>query len=129
MQNFLLPNFPLTSQDLLFLDTTPFGCKIAAASATMLGLFLHSPFTSILPDPSPAPRPPSLFNSLELEQQQLNKAFATMEKRIRTASPLQLSFRDRTLYLSFYVLSLPHYHHSTLLPTSPLLDRYTSLIR
>ena len=128
-KTFLLPNFPLTSQDLLFLDTTPFGCKIAAASATMLGLFLHSPFTSILPDASPAPRPPSLFNSLELEQQQLNKAFATMEKRIRTASPLQLSFRDRTLYLSFYVLSLPHYHHSTLLPTSPLLDRYTSLIR
>lgn len=52
-----------------------------------------------------------------------------MKKRIRTASPLQLSFRDRTLYLSFYVLSLPHYHHSTLLPTSPLIDRYTSLIR
>ena len=52
-----------------------------------------------------------------------------MERRIRTASPLQLSFRDRTLYLSFYVLSLPHYHHSTLLPTPPLLDRYTSLIR
>ena len=128
-KTFLLPNFPLTSHDILFLDTTPFGCKIAAASATMLGLFLHSPFTSILPEPSPDPRPPPRFNSLDLEQQQLNKAFATMERRIRTASPLQLSFRDRTLYLSFYVLSLPHYHHSTLLPTPPLLDRYTSLIR
>ena len=128
-KTFLLPNFPLTSHDILFLDTTPFGCKIAAASATMLGLFLHSPFTSILPEPSPDPRPPPRFNSLDLEQQQLNKAFATMERRIRAASPLQLSFRDRTLYLSFYVLSLPHYLHSTLLPTPPLLDPYTSLIR
>ena len=69
------------------------------------------------------------FNYGDLEQQQLNKAFSSMERRIRAASPLQLSFRDRTLYLSFYVLSLPHYHHSTLLPTPPLLDRYTSLIR
>ena len=128
-KTFLLPNFPLTAQDLLFLDSTPFGCKIAAASATMLGLFLHSPFTSILPEPSPNPAPPPLFNRGDLEQHQLNKAFSSMERRIRAASPLHLSFRDRTLYLSFYVLSLPHYHHSTLLPTPSLLNRYTSLIR
>ena len=70
-KTFLLPNFPLTAQDLLFLDSTPFGCKIAAASATMLGLFLHSPFTSILPEPSPNTTPPPLFNRCDLEQQRL----------------------------------------------------------
>ena len=128
-KTFLLPNFPLSPQDLLFLDSTPFGCKIAAASATMLGLFLHSPYATIAPDLSPVPTLSPRFNYSDLEQQQINKAFSSMERRIRAASPLHLSFRDRTLYLSFYVLSLPHYLHSTLLPSPLLLDRYTSLIR
>ena len=64
-KTFLLPNFPLTSNDILFLDTTPFGCKIAAPCATMLGLFLHSPFTSILPEPSLDLRPPPRFQHFE----------------------------------------------------------------
>ena len=62
-KTFLLPNFPLSPQDLLFLDSTPFGCKIAAASATMLGLFLHYrlgprcpfPFTASSHPPHPLP--------------------------------------------------------------------------
>ena len=128
-KTFLLPNFLLSPQDLLFLDSTPFGCKIAAASATMLGLFLHSPYATIAPDLFPVPTLSPGFNYSDLEQQQINKAFSSMERRIRAASPLHLSFRDRTLYLSFYVLSLPHCHHSTLLPSPLLLDRYTSLIR
>ena len=35
--------------DLVFLDSTPFEAKIVSASATMLGLFLHSPYTHDTP--------------------------------------------------------------------------------
>lgn len=48
-KTFLIPNFPLSHNDLLYLGSTPFGAKIVATSATMLGLFLHSPFTNIQP--------------------------------------------------------------------------------
>ena len=52
-----------------------------------------------------------------------------MQKRTRACSALGLSFRDRTIFLSFYVLSLPVYHHSTLLPSSPFYRTYYTLIR
>ena len=42
---------------------------------------------------------------------------------------LGLSFRDSTIFLSFYVLSLPVYHHSTLLPSSPFYRTYFTFIR
>ena len=114
-KTFLLPNFPLTSNDILFLDTLHSAVKLPLL-ATMLGLFLHSPFTSILPEPSLDLRPPPRVNTLDIEQQQLNKAFATMKRRIRT--PLQLSFRDRTLYLSS--MSCPSLT-TTIPPCSPLV--------
>ena len=51
-----------------------------------------------------------------------------MRKSISTC-PLSLSFRERTIFLSFYVLSIPLYLHSTLLPTPALLLQYTRIIR
>lgn len=42
---------------------------------------------------------------------------------------LSLAFRQRAMFLSFYVLSLPVYHHSTLLPSSQYYRHYYQLIR
>ena len=47
-KTFLLPNFSLSSSHLSLLDSTPWGCKIISSSATMLGLFLHSPQSNLL---------------------------------------------------------------------------------
>ena len=131
-KTFLLPNFALSSSHLSLLDSTPWGCKIISPSATMLGLFLHSPLSqptplydeqmSLLP-----PSPPCTRRTIEVAQ--LRKPIATMQKRTRACSALGLSFRDRTIFLSFYVLSLPVYHHSTLLPSSPFYRIYFTLIR
>ena len=52
-----------------------------------------------------------------------------MLQRVRAGTNLGLSFRERTLFLSFYVLSLPHYHHSTLIPSSTYVANYYRLIR
>lgn len=131
-KTFLLPNKPLTPDQLTFLDTTPLGAKIVNPSATMLGLYLHSPHRSVTPrfslcgDLLPAlPR----FNRKDIEQSQLHSALSRMSHRVRAGANLGLSFRERTLFLSFYVLSLPHYHHSTLSPSSPYLSTYYRLIR
>ena len=51
VKTFLIPNFPLSHNDLAYLDATPFGTKIVSPSATMLGLYLHSPFSCVLPHP------------------------------------------------------------------------------
>ena len=126
-KTFLIPNFPLSQSDLAFLDATPFGTKIVSPSAIMLGLYLHSPFSCVLP--TPAALPPTLIDTLTVESQQTQKACLSMEKRLQSCLPLNLSFRDRTLFLSFYVLSLPHYHHSVLLPSTSLINHYVSLIR
>ena len=48
-KTFLIPNHRLSPEELTYVDSTPFGCKIIAPSATMLGLFLHSPLTYVLP--------------------------------------------------------------------------------
>ena len=48
-KTFLLPNFALSSSHLSLLDSTPWGCKIISPSATMLGLFLHSPLSQPTP--------------------------------------------------------------------------------
>ena len=131
-KTFLIPNFPLTSPDLCYLDSTPWGSKIISPSATMLGLFLHSPYTQVttLYDEQMNPLPPtSPFTRKDIEAAQLRKPITVMQKRTRACSALGLSFRDRTLFLSFYVLSLPVYHHSTLLPSSPFYRIYYSLIR
>ena len=104
--------------------------KIISSAATMLGLYLHSPLAFISPNCNPgiaSPPPPVLFAQTESEQ--AKKAIRNMEKRVRDCLPLQLSFKDRTMYLSFYVLSLPHYHHSILTPSPALLQKYYSLIR
>ena len=37
-------------------------------------------------------------------------------------------FKEWSLFLSFYFLSLPQYHHSTLLPSPAFIERYTRLI-
>ena len=101
---------PLTSS---LLDSTPWGCKIISSSATMLGLFLHSPLSQPTPlydeQMSLLPRSPP-FTRSTVEAAQLRKPIATMQKRTRACSALGLSFRDRTIFLSFYVLSLPVYH-------------------
>ena len=73
------------------------------------------------------PSPP--FTRSAIEAAQLRKPIATMQKRTRACTALGLSFRDRTIFLSFYVLSLPVYHHSTLLPSSPFYRIYFTLIR
>ena len=59
----------------------------------------------------------------------MRKSISTMEHRAKAVSALSLSFRERTIFLSFYVLSIPLYLHSTLLPTSSLLQHYTRIIR
>ena len=87
----------------------------------------HSPFTSVSPSNS---LPHSTrIDPLDIEYQQTKKACVSMERRLHACLPLHLSFRDRTLFLSFYVLSLPHYHHSILLPSETLINHYISLIR
>ena len=126
-KTFLIPNFQLSHNDLAYLDSTPFGAKIVSPSATMLGLFLHSPFTCVLP--TTADFPSTRIDPFTIETQQTKKACLSMERRLRACLPLHLSFRDRTLFLSFYVLSLPHYHHSILLPSESLVNHYISLIR
>ena len=131
-KTFLLPNFSLSSSHLSLLDSTPWGCKILPSSATMLGLFLHSPQSQPTPSydeqMSLLPLSPPFARST-IEASQLRKPIATMQKRTRACSALGLSFRDRTIFLSFYVLSLPVYHHSTLLPSSPFYRTYFTLIR
>ena len=98
----------------------------------MLGLFLHSPYSQPTPlyDDQMSLLPPSpSFTRSAIEAAQLRKPVATMQKRTRACTALGLSFRDRTIFLSFYVLSLPVYHHSTLLPSSPFCRIYFTLIR
>ena len=138
-KTYLIPNYQLSDQDLLYLDSTPFGAKIISPSATMLGLYLHSPLSSIFRHIHPSPSPPSpppppptsppILPFSEIEANQSQKALRIMERRIRACIPLQLSFKDRTLYLSFYVLSLPHYQHSTLTPSASLIKKYYAFIR
>ena len=98
----------------------------------MLGLFLHSPQSQPTPlydeQMSLLPLSPP-FTRSAIEAAQLRKPIATMQKRTRACSALGLSFRDRTFFLSFYVVSLPVYHHSTLLPSSPFYRIYFTLIR
>ena len=118
-KTFLLSNSALSPKQLEFLDSTPFGVKIVKPNATMLGLHLHSPHLSATPRfslhgdlLSPLPQ----VARAHVEKAQLNTAVSRMLQRVRAGTNLGLSFRERTLFLSFYVLSLPHYHHSTLLP-------------
>ena len=83
---------------------------------------LYDDQMSLLP-----PSPP--FTRSAIEAAQLRKPIAAMQKRTRACTALGLSFRDRTIFLSFYVLSLPVYHHSTLQPSSPFYRIYFTLIR
>ena len=96
----------------------------------MLGLF--SPYTRVLPTPNTprhTPVPVQRFDLAAIEHKQLTKAITNMDKRTRAGIDLSLSFRERTIFLSFYVLSLPTYHHSVLLPSPLLLKCYCSMIR
>ncbi len=98
----------------------------------MLGLFLHSPLTHVLPSPeSPYHQPPQIhrFDVSSIEAQQTSKALARMAKRVQIGMRLALSFRERTIFLTFYVLSLPMYHHSILLPSTTVLAKYYGMIR
>ena len=131
-KTFLLSNSALSPTQLEFLDSTPFGVKIVKPNATMLGLHLHSPHLSVTPRfslqgdlLSPLPH----VTRSHVEKAQLNTAVSRMLQRVRAGTNLGLSFRERTLFLSFYVLSLPHYHHSTLLPSSNYVAHYYRLIR
>ena len=131
-KTFLIPNHLLSPDDLIYLDSTPFGCKIIAPFATMLGLFLHSPITHVLPSPdSLYHQPPQIhrFDVASIEAQQASKALARMAKRVKIGTRLALSFRERTIFLTFYVLSLPMYHHSILLPSTTVLTKYYGMIR
>ena len=125
-------NSPLSPKQLEFLDSTPFGVKIVKPNATMLGLHLHSPHLSVTPRfslhgdlLSPLPH----VARAHVEKAQLNTAVSRMLQRVRAGTNLGLSFRERTLFLSFYVLSLPHYHHSTLIPSSNYIANHYRLIR
>ena len=131
-KTFLLSNSPLSPKQLEFLDSTPFGVKIVKSNATMLGLHLHFPHLSVTPRFSlqgdllcPLPH----AARAHVEKAQLNTAVSQMLQRVRAGTNLDLFFRERTLFLSFYVLSLPHYHHSTLIPSSNYIENYYRLIR
>ena len=128
----LIPNHRLSPEELTYVDSTPFGCKIIAPSATMLGLFLHSPLTYVLPSlDAPYHQSPQVhhFDVAAIETQQTSNALARMTKRVQIGTRLALSFRERTIFLTFYVLSLPMYHHSILLPSTTLLTKYYGMIR
>ena len=89
-KTFLLPNFALSSSHLSLLDSTPWGCKIISPSATMLGLFLHSPYSKPTPlyDDQMSLLPPSPpFTRSAIEAAQLRKPIATMQKRTRASLP------------------------------------------
>ena len=108
-KTFLLSNSALSPKQLEFLDSTPFGVKIVKPNATMLGLHLHSPHRSVTPRfslqgdlLSPLPQ----VARAHVEKAQLNTAVSRMLQRVRAGTNLGLSFRERTLFLSFYVLSL-----------------------
>lgn len=99
--------------------------KIATSNPTMLNLFFFcTPFQPL----GPAyihefHASPPLFPLFSLaSEQQLLKTFSTMEKLFRWL------FKGWILFLSFYVLSLPQYHHSILLPSPAFIERYTRLI-
>ena len=131
-KTFLLSNSALSPTQLEFLDSTPFGVKIVKPNATMLGLHLHSPHLSVtqrfsLQGDLLSPLPHVTRSHVDLAQ--LNTAVSRMLQRVRAGTNLGLSFRERTLFLSFYVLSLPHYHHSNLLPSSNYVAHYYRLIR
>ena len=131
-KTFLIPNHRLSPEELTYVDSTPFGCKIIAPSATMLGLFLHSPLTYVLPSlAAPYHQSPQVhhFDVAAIETQQTSNALARMTKRVQIGTRLALSFRERTIFLTFYVLSLPMYHHSILLPSTTLLTKYYGMIR
>ena len=98
----------------------------------MLGLFLHSPLTYVLPSfAAPYHQSPQVhhFDVAAIETQQTSNALARMTKRVQIGTRLALSFRERTIFLTFYVLSLPMYHHSILLPSTTLLTKYYGMIR
>ena len=101
-KTFLLPNTPLSPEQLGFLDSTPFGAKIVKSNATMLGLYLHSPHQSVTPRfslrgdlLSPLPR----FDRAHIEKAQLHNASSRMTQRVKAGAALGLSFRERTLFL------------------------------
>ena len=131
-KTFLIPNHRLSPEELTYVDATPFGCKIIAPSATMLGLFLHSPLTYVLPSlVAPYHQSPQVhhFDVAAIETQQTSNALVRMTKRVQIGTRLALCFRERTIFLTFYVLSLPMYHHSILLPSTTLLAKYYGMIR
>ena len=82
-KTYLIPNFKLTAQDLLYLDSTPLGAKIVSPAATMLGLYLHSPFSTLLPSSSDSSVPVNspLLPLAQIEAHQSHKAFLAMERR------------------------------------------------
>ena len=97
-----------------------------------MGLFLHSPITHVLPSSeSPYHQPPQIhrFDVASIEAQQTSKALARMAKQVKIGTRLALSFRERAIFLTFYVLSLPMYHHSILLPSTTVLTKYYGMIR
>ena len=131
-KTFLLPNFLLSHEDLVQLDRTPFGAKIVTSHATMLGFFLHSPIVQVAPNLNASAEAlvsHTKYKLPDIEQSQMRKSISTMERRAKAVSALSLSFRERTIFLSFYVLSIPLYLHSTLLPTTAILQQYTRIIR
>ena len=97
----------------------------------MLRLFLHFPLTYVLPSlAAPYHQSPQVhhFDVAAIETQQTANASARMTKRVQIGTRLALSFRERTIFLTFYVLSLPMYHHSILLPSITLLTKYYGMI-
>ena len=124
-KTFLLPNFLLSHEDLVQLDRTPFGAKIVTSHATMVGFFLHSPIVQVAPNLNSSAETLVSYTKYKLSDIE----HSTMERRAKAVSALSLSFRERTIFLSFYVLSIPLYLHSTLLPTTAVLQHYTRIIR
>ena len=79
-KTFLLPNITLSHDDLTALDSTPFGAKIVALHATMLGLFLHSPnkqATPLYDDQAILLPPRPQYSIQDVETAQTRKALTT----------------------------------------------------
>ena len=118
-KTFLIPYFPLSHNDLAYLDPTPFGPKIIASQATMLGLFLRSPLQTVTPLYSQdfQPYPPCLpFKEEDIERPRRLKAFTTMEKRARAWLSLSLCFRALFLLYPIVFSAFPPLNWILLFP-------------
>ena len=110
----LLGSSNATSHDISVADAAPWGARILASSATMLGLPLHGHGQDLGP-----PRIAAAFAA---------KAHATSKDRLRVFKHLQLSVRERGMFCAFYLQSTYSYAYSVHWPSAKELTNHRRLL-